>query len=86
MKLSDVLIRMLWVGADHPFWYLHPAITVITRNRADTLSLDKLLQEMYALRDPEGAYDDALQFLDDEVPGTWYDHLPLFEEFYAPRS
>jgi len=86
MKLSDVLIRILWVGADHDFWYLHPATTVLTRNRVDTINLDSLLQEMYALRDPDGAYGKALQYLDDEAPENWYDHLPLFEEFYATRS
>lgn len=85
MKLSDVLIRMLWVGTDHPFWCLHPATAGLTR-RVATIHLDQLLQEMYALRDPDGALEEALDVLDDEVPGTWYDHLPLFEEFYAPRS
>ena len=85
MKLSDVLIRMLWVGADHHFYFLHPVVNSRT-GQVGTLDMDKLLQEIYALRNPEGAYDQALQFIDDEVPDTWYDHLHLFEEFYATRS
>ncbi|WP_065647752.1 hypothetical protein [Pantoea eucrina] len=81
MTLKDVIIPMLWVGWNHPFWYVHPVVAFAApSNTPATAHCDLLLQEMYELPELGPELDEMITLdLDESEPDTWYNHIHLIE-------
>lgn len=83
MTLGALLVRILWVGTTNHFLYTTPIVSLM-RNPYPCRGLDYLLRDMYDLREPAGELAVMLNTITKSDTSTWYQHLPLLEEFYAP--
>jgi len=81
MTLKELIIPMVWVGTNHPYWYVHPIVTTTSESgyTPATWCVDALLKEMYCLKNPTNQLRDELLEIDEADPETWYNHLHLIE-------
>lgn len=76
MPLGYIILLMIYIGHDHPSYWLHPIIKdLLAGQPLEGGPIYRVLDGMYYPEWDNETDQSIIYYLKDDIPDGWYDHL-----------